>query len=152
MITAHPDDLISLAAKKDNIREWRAVIKGPPSSPFEGHDFLLRLDVSPEYPLTPPAVRFVTKCFHPNINFHTGEICMDILKSKEWSPAWTLQSACRAVQSLLADPNSEVSNCNFCVSLSSLLLLFGDFITVAIELRRWKYDKSWRYASLYIRR
>ena len=80
---------------------------GPPSSPFEGYEFLLRLDVGAEYPLVPPSIRFMTKCFHPNINFQTGEICLDILK-KEWSPAWSLQSACRAVQSLLADPNSEV--------------------------------------------
>ena len=86
-----------------------AIIKGPPSTPFEGRDFIVRLDVPVEYPLTPPAARFVTKCFHPNVNFESGEICLDILK-KEWSPAWSLQSACRAIQSLLGDPNSDVSN------------------------------------------
>lgn len=35
-----------------------------------------------------------------------GEICVDILK-KEWSPAWSLQSACRAIIALLADPASD---------------------------------------------
>ena len=38
--------------------------------------------------------------FHPNVHFRTGDICLDILK-KEWSPAWGLQAACRAVLALV---------------------------------------------------
>ena len=44
--------------------------------------------------------------FHPNVHFRTGDICLDILK-KEWSPAWGLQAACRAVLALLSDPDAE---------------------------------------------
>lgn len=39
--------------------------------------------------------------FHPNVHFRTGDICLDILK-KEWSPAWGLQAACRAVLALVS--------------------------------------------------
>lgn len=42
---------------------------------------------------------------HP-IPHQTGEICLDILK-KEWSPAWSLQAACRAVMALLAAPDAD---------------------------------------------
>jgi ubiquitin-protein ligase len=38
--------------------------------------------------------------FHPNVNFDTGEICLDILK-REWTPAWSLEAACRAIIALL---------------------------------------------------
>ncbi|RYY84236.1 hypothetical protein EON63_09690 [archaeon] len=33
-------------------------------------------------------------------------MCLDILK-KSWSPAWSLQSACRAIVALLADPAAD---------------------------------------------
>ncbi|GBE60896.1 ubiquitin-conjugating enzyme [Babesia ovata] len=72
-----------------NVNHWYAYIRGPEKSPYE-----------------PPMVTFVTKCFHPNINFETGELCMDVLKSN-WSPAWTLQYLCRGVSYILDDPNAD---------------------------------------------
>lgn len=50
--------------------------------------------------------------FHPNVHFRQGDICLDILK-KEWSPAWGLQAACRAVLALLSDPDpTSPLNCD----------------------------------------
>eukprot|EP00957_Ditylum_brightwellii_P176346 13428100-Ditylum_brightwellii.AAC.1 len=54
-----------------------------------------------KYPSPPPK-----KVFHPNVHFRTGDVCLDILK-KEWSPAWGLQAACRAVLALLSDPDAD---------------------------------------------
>lgn len=36
----------------------------------------------------------------------TGEICLDVLQS-QWSPAWTLHSACTAVLALLDAPEPD---------------------------------------------
>jgi len=63
------DPLINLSVKDDNIRDWCAIIKGPEGSPYEGYSFCLSISVGSEYPLTPPSIKFVTKCFHPNVKF-----------------------------------------------------------------------------------
>ena len=66
---------------------------------------------------------FASQVFHPNIHWKTGEICLDILKGA-WSPAWTLQSVCRAILSLLANaaPDSPL-NCD-----AGNLLRAGDVV------------------------
>lgn len=56
--------------------------------------------------------RFVTKVFHPNVHFKTGEICLDVLKDT-WTPIYTLESTCRTIISLLACPEaSSPLNCD----------------------------------------
>ncbi|CAE7637447.1 PEX4 [Symbiodinium pilosum] len=102
----NPDPDISLELAGDSFEQWRAIIKGPQDSPYEGGHFKLDIACTANYPYTAPQVSFVTKIFHPNVNFNTGELCLDILKT-DWSPAWTLQYVCRAVIALLRDPNPD---------------------------------------------
>ncbi|EPY42569.1 peroxin-4 [Angomonas deanei] len=111
---AHPEEDIALhlydkatrTTGGNDLFEWIAILKGPPDTPFAGGTFQLLLHVPKDYPMVPPAATFLTKVFHPNIEFHSGKVCLDILKSR-WSPAWTLSSVCRAILSLLADPESS---------------------------------------------
>ena len=56
--------------------------------------------------MSPPKVYFLTKIYHPNIHWDTGEVCLDILKS-EWSTMWSLSKIGKALSSLLFDPNAE---------------------------------------------
>uniref|UniRef100_A0A803N2U3 E2 ubiquitin-conjugating enzyme n=1 Tax=Chenopodium quinoa TaxID=63459 RepID=A0A803N2U3_CHEQI len=117
--TADPD--ITLVCDDTNIFKWTALIKGPSETPYEGGVFQLAFAVPEQYPLQPPQVRFLTKIFHPNVHFKTGEICLDILKNA-WSPAWTLQSVCRAIIALMAHPEADSPlNCD-----SGNLLRSGD--------------------------
>ncbi|OII77244.1 ubiquitin-conjugating enzyme family protein [Cryptosporidium andersoni] len=102
----YSDSDIKLGPRDDNLHEWVAKIIGPIGSPYENGVFELNFKIPPQYPLFPPSVIFVTPLFHPNVNFQTGELCLDVIKNN-WSPAWTLQSVCRAITALLHDPNAE---------------------------------------------
>ena len=106
MLERSSDEFIVLHPNHNDLRKWSATIRAPPDSVYEGYKFDVSIECAVDYPLTPPKMKFLTRIFHPNVYYDTGEICLDILK-KEWSPAWSLQSASRAIMTLLAEPAAD---------------------------------------------
>lgn len=108
------DRIVSLEPT-DDLYQWRAKLKGPVGSPFEKGQWELSIKIPTNYPLSPPTMTFKNKICHPNVNFQTGEICLDILQN-QWTPAWTLLNTLVAVLLLLQDPepnsplNIDISN------------------------------------------
>ncbi|WFD22935.1 E2 ubiquitin-conjugating enzyme [Malassezia equina] len=104
-LDATKDELIThlAPASDDNLMHWRAVLQPPPSGVYGGGRFEMEIAVPDTYPIKPPSMRFRTRIFHPNVHWKTGEICLDVLQA-QWSPAWTLHSACTAVLALLDGP------------------------------------------------
>ncbi|KER27658.1 hypothetical protein T265_05375 [Opisthorchis viverrini] len=96
-ITAFPDG--------ENLTRWLASIQGPDETVYEGQRYKLSLEFGPNYPYSPPTVRFVSRCYHPNVD-HQGAICLDILKEK-WSPLLTVENLLLSIRSLLAEPNND---------------------------------------------
>ena len=139
-----------------DIFQWTARIQGPKDSPYEGGTFELSLKCPDSYPLAPPKVLFVTPVFHPNVLYKTGEICLDILKPDAWTPAWTLQSVCRAVAALLSHPEADSplyarqqqsierpeGNCRANLTFAACAPF------VAQELRLREFDSQWRPARI----
>eukprot|EP00917_Polyrhabdina_sp_WS-2016_P020515 GHVP01043950.1.p1 GENE.GHVP01043950.1~~GHVP01043950.1.p1 ORF type:complete len:157 (+),score=26.57 GHVP01043950.1:529-999(+) len=100
------DKFVQLYPNEMNMKEWEAILKGPAETPYEGGNFKMKITCPDDYPIRAPTVVFVTPVFHPNINFDTGEICVDVLK-KEWTPRWSIYTFCLAILSLLKDPNAD---------------------------------------------
>lgn len=94
---------IVVEEEPNNPRHFHVVIDGPLDSPYEGGHFKLELYLPEEYPMVAPKCMFMTKIYHPNIDF-LGRICLDILK-KNWSPALQISAVLLSIQSLLNEPN-----------------------------------------------
>ena len=63
-----------------------------PNTPFEGGVFAVSFWIPDNYPFAPPACRFITPVYHPNID-EKGRICLSILERETWSPAWSLENS-----------------------------------------------------------
>ncbi|KAI1265641.1 ubiquitin-conjugating enzyme E2 2 [Xylariaceae sp. FL1019] len=95
---------VSASPVPDNVMTWNAVIIGPAETPFEDGTFRLVMHFEEQYPNKPPAVKFISQMFHPNV-YATGELCLDILQNR-WSPTYDVAAVLTSIQSLLNDPNT----------------------------------------------
>ncbi|KAG0681692.1 hypothetical protein C6P40_002735 [Pichia californica] len=113
---------------ESNLYIWNCIIhpENSSNSYYKNGYFQLKIKIPQNYPIDPPIISFLidknkidknknfkicTNIPHCNIDFKTGEICLDILKKNIWSPAWTLKSAIQAILILLdnQEPDSPLN-------------------------------------------
>jgi ubiquitin-conjugating enzyme E2 Z len=92
---------------ESNIQHIKAMIIGPPDTPYENGFYFFSIDFPNDYPFSPPKVKFLTYeagiRFNPNL-YTNGKVCLSILGT--WSgPGWTtclnLNTILLSIQSLL---------------------------------------------------
>ncbi|XP_058789928.1 ubiquitin-conjugating enzyme E2 C [Phymastichus coffea] len=89
----------------ENLFKWVGTIHGPIDTVYAGLTYKLALEFPHSYPYSAPVVRFITPCFHPNVD-NAGNICLDILKDK-WSALYDVRTILLSIQSLLGEPNND---------------------------------------------
>ncbi|KAJ8967409.1 hypothetical protein NQ314_002916 [Rhamnusium bicolor] len=99
------DKSISAFPDGENLFKWIGTIMGPKDTVYETLKFKLSFQFPNSYPYTAPVVKFVTPCFHPNVDT-SGNICLDILKDK-WSALYDVRTILLSIQALLAEPNID---------------------------------------------
>ncbi|KAI8035140.1 ubiquitin-conjugating enzyme E2 2-like [Drosophila gunungcola] len=105
METDPPENTWARPKSMSNLLKWRAKIRGPEGSPYEGGVFELALSFPEAYPFEAPKVRFTTPLYHCNVNGQ-GYICVDMLDEKLcWSPGLTVDKQLLSLSALLNDPD-----------------------------------------------
>ncbi|NXA43039.1 UBE2C enzyme, partial [Eudromia elegans] len=94
------DKGISAFPESDNLFKWIGTIDGAAGTAYEELRYKLSLEFPSGYPYAAPTVRFLTPCYHPNVDAQ-GNICLDILKDK-WSALYDVRTILLSIQSLLA--------------------------------------------------
>ena len=90
----------------ESLSELKAVIRAPPSTPYENGQFMIRFLFAMDFPHSPPKAYFLTKIFHPNIDAKTGEICVNTLK-KDWKATLGLRHVLLVIRCLMIEPNPD---------------------------------------------
>jgi ubiquitin-conjugating enzyme E2 Z len=107
------NDLSIVVAYRDSdVRHVRALIIGPPETPYEFGFFEFDMKFPRDYPIQSPKVHCITTNsgktrFNPNI-YAGGKVCLSILGTwrgqpgEEWSSAQGLESVLLSIQSLMS--------------------------------------------------
>nr|XP_043613845.1 ubiquitin-conjugating enzyme E2-23 kDa-like [Erigeron canadensis] len=91
----------------DDMKEFFVRFHGPPNTPYSGGVWKVRVELQEDYPYSSPSIGFVNKMFHPNVDFLTGAVCLNVI-NKEWSPMFELNHVFDIfLPVLLDDPNAE---------------------------------------------
>lgn len=102
---------------EDNLFEWEVALYGPPTTLYEGGYFRAVMKFPPDYPYSPPSVKFLTKVWHPNV-YENGDLCISILHPpiddpqsgelpcERWNPIQNVRTVLLSVISLLNEPNT----------------------------------------------
>lgn len=85
--------------------DFNVLLKGPVDTPYFGAKFLLNIKCTEIYPFEPPKIKFITKIFHPNINYE-GSIWLNILSS-QWTPVMDIVNTLFIITALISSPNYD---------------------------------------------
>lgn len=101
----------------DNYKHWLACFIGPQDTPYENGLFFVEFKIQDDYPAKRPLARFLTRIWHPNVNWKSGNICLSIFDN--WTYKNTMKETIESIFNLLTSPypasplNADASGDNY---------------------------------------
>ena len=105
-----------------DLSDFTVLFHGPADTPYEGGararprriggspltrapgSWKLHMQIPQNYPYRSPSVGFQQAIWHPNIDAHSGSVCLDVL-NQTWTPLFDLSNVLVFLGQLLQDPN-----------------------------------------------
>ena len=82
-------------------------INGPKETVYENGIWKINIQFPQNYPFKSPSIGFLDKIYHPNVDYASGSICLNVL-NEEWQPIYTIQHILETfLPQLLTYPNSD---------------------------------------------
>ena len=99
---------VELEALDGDIFNLVATINGPIGTPYENGRFIVTIKIPHDYPFVKPRVVFRTNVYHPQV-CHTGLICLDCLKSRNWTMSTGIKKILSEIIQMMTDLNFDPS-------------------------------------------
>ena len=64
------------------------ILNGPKDTPYEGLNWKIIISFPDSYPFSSPSVGFIDKIWHPNVDYNSGSVCLNVL-NQSWSPIYS---------------------------------------------------------------
>ena len=87
-------DIAKLSEKEDaNVEHIEddtihCMIHGPEDTPYEGLKWKIVISFPESYPFNSPSVGFIDNIWHPNVDYESGSVCLNVL-NQSWSPIYS---------------------------------------------------------------
>ena len=103
----NPSTQFNAGPVNDDLFQWRAILFGPPGTPYENGEFHVSISFPSNYPFNPPKLKFIAKIYHRSITSN-GTVCNYCLSNQiPWSLNKTISNnVLEAYFSLLSLPTS----------------------------------------------
>lgn len=85
----------------------QCTLKGPVDTVYSDGVWRISLIFPEQYPFKSPSIGFKDKIYHPNIDYKSGSVCLNVL-NENWSPIYTAEHILTTfLPQLLTYPNPD---------------------------------------------
>ena len=105
----HDNNIKFILPNKNDLLTFNFEISPQSDSYWFGGKYLFQFSIPSNYPLIPPEIKCLTKIYHPNID-NQGRICLQILKSDQWSPTLNIEHILHHILNIFYHPNGTMYN------------------------------------------